>query len=304
MHNTDARIPGQLPQWSFGDLSLTRIIESEGPLLSPFELLRDCTPNHISENLPWLAPRFYDPQAQLLVITIQSFLIRTAGKTILVDACSGNHKDRRRPFFHRREWDWLQKLAAAGVRPEDVDIVMCSHLHVDHVGWNTRLENGRWVPTFPNARYLISRREWEYWRSHAGVMSLGRTGDFISDSVVPIVERGQADLIDDRHGFCEGIDVEPAHGHTPGQFMVRLRAAGQEAILSADLMHTPLQLRYPQWSTHFCVDPDLARRTREDFLERNCHGPLVFPAHFPSPCGGRIIREGSHYSFEYAGAIT
>jgi glyoxylase-like metal-dependent hydrolase (beta-lactamase superfamily II) len=308
MRSTDAKVTdtkthrqSALPQWDFGNVSLTRIVESEGPLLSPFELLPDCTPDHISENLPWLAPRFYDPQAQLLVVAIQSFLIRIAGKTILVDACSGNHKDRRRPFFHRREWDWLQKLEAAGVRPEDIDIVMCSHLHVDHVGWNTRLENGRWVPTFPNARYLISKREWEYWRSHAGVMSLGRTGDFISDSVVPIVERGQADLIDDRHGVCDCIDVEPAHGHTPGQFIVRLSAAGQEAILSADLMHTPLQLRYPQWSTNFCVDPDLARRTREDFLSRHCNGPLVFPAHFPGPCGGRIIRDGSHYFFEYAG---
>src|SRR5215510_11389837 len=133
MRSTGTKIPRQsaLTQWDFGNVSLTRIVESEGPLLSPFELLPDCTPGHISENRPWLAPRFYDPQAQLLVVAIQSFLIRTAGKTILVDACSGNHKDRRRPFFHRREWGWLEKLAAAGVRPADVDIVMCSHLHVD-----------------------------------------------------------------------------------------------------------------------------------------------------------------------------
>jgi glyoxylase-like metal-dependent hydrolase (beta-lactamase superfamily II) len=303
VHSTAVNSTGQptSPQWQCGNVSLTRIVESEGPLLSPFELLPDCTPDHINENLSWLAPRFYDPQAQLLVITIQSFLLRAGGKTILVDACSGDHKDRRRPFFHRREWGWLEKLEAAGVRPADVDIVMCSHLHVDHVGWNTRLRNGTWVPTFPNARYLISQREWEYWRSLAGVISLRRTGDFISDSVLPIVEGGQADLIDDRHGLCDCIGIEPAHGHTLGQFVVRIGAGGNEAILSADLMHTPLQMRYPQWSTHFCVDPDLARRTREDFLHRHCNGPLIFPAHFPSPCGGRIMRDGSHYYFEYAG---
>jgi glyoxylase-like metal-dependent hydrolase (beta-lactamase superfamily II) len=302
MHSASAKMPQRpaLPQWESGGVSLTRIVESEEPLLSPFELLPDCTPNHINENLSWLAPRFYDPQAQLLVITIQSFLIRTAGKTILVDACSGDHKDRRRPFFHQREWGWLEKLEAAGVRPGDIDIVMCSHLHVDHVGWNTRLESGKWVPTFPNARYLISKREWEYWRSPLGALSVRRTGDFISDSVLPIIESGQVDLIDDRHGLCECIGIEPAHGHTPGQFIVRISAGRNEAILSADLMHTPLQLRYPQWSTNFCVDPNLARRTREEFLNRNCNGPLIFPAHFPSPCGGRIIRDGSHYFFEYA----
>jgi glyoxylase-like metal-dependent hydrolase (beta-lactamase superfamily II) len=292
--------PQVSPHWQSGDVSLTRIVESEGPLLSPFELLPDCTPDHIASNLSWLAPRFYDLQAELLVITIQSFLIRAAGKTILVDAWSGDHKDRRRPFFHCREWGWLEKLAMAGACPEDIDFVLCSHLHVDHVGWNTRLENGRWVPTFPNARYLISKREWGYWRSDPGVKSLARTGDFISDSVTPVIEAGQADLIDDRHGFCGCIDIEPGHGHTPGQFTVRLGGGGKEGILAADVMHTPLQLRYPHWSTHFCVDPDLARRTRQDFLKRHCNGPLVFPAHFPSPTGGRIVRDGDHYLFEYA----
>jgi len=301
MHPTEERSNRQpdQPHWQSGTTSLTRIVESEAPLLAPFELLPDCTAAHIEENLPWLAPRFYDPTTRLLVIAIQSFLIRSAGKIILVDACSGNHKDRRRPYFHRREWSWLEKLHAAGVAPEDVDIVMCSHLHVDHVGWNTRLAGGKWVPTFPNARYLISRREWEYWRSEAGVTSLARTGDFISDSVLPIVAAGQADLIDDRVGFSECIGIEPAPGHTPGQFVVRLSGGGKEAILSADLMHTPLQLRYPEWSTSFCVNPDAARQTRLDFLRRNCDGALIFPAHFPSPTGGRIRRHGICYRFEY-----
>jgi glyoxylase-like metal-dependent hydrolase (beta-lactamase superfamily II) len=156
------------------------------------------------------------------------------------------------------------------------------------------------VPTFPNARYLISKREWEYWRSNPGVASLARTGDFISDSVTPVVDAGQADLIDDRHGFCGCIDIEPGHGHTPGQFTVSLGAGGKGAILAADVMHTPLQLRYPSWSTNFCVDPVLARRTRYDFLERHCNGRLVFPSHFPSPTGGCIVRDGDHYHFEYA----
>jgi glyoxylase-like metal-dependent hydrolase (beta-lactamase superfamily II) len=132
------------------------------------------------------------------------------------------------------------------------------------------------------------------------VASLARAGDYISDSVTPVVEAGQADLIDDRLGFCGCIDIEPGHGHTPGQYTVRLGGGGKEVILAADVMHTPLQIRYPHWSTHFCVDPDLARRTRQDFLKRHCNGPLVFPAHFPGPTGGQIVRDGGHYHFEYA----
>jgi hypothetical protein len=138
-------------------------------------------------------PRFQDPQSGILAITIQSFLVRQNGLTILVDACGGNDKERARPHFHRRAWPWLDRLRQAGVTPEDIDIVLCTHLHVDHVGWNTRLENGRWVPTFPNARYLVAQREWDYWRT-AGPSGLVRTGDFITDSVLPIFDSGQAEL--------------------------------------------------------------------------------------------------------------
>ena len=289
------------PDWQSGDVSLTRIVESEEPLLSPFELLPDCTPQHIDRNANWLIPRFYNPERTLLVISIQGFLVRAGGKTILVDACSGNHKRRRRPFFHERNWDWLEKLRLAGAAPEDIDVVMCSHLHVDHIGWNTRLENGRWVPTFPRARYLVSRKEWEYWRSEVGIASLSRTGDFIADSALPIFESGQLDLIDDRHGFSQCINIEPIPGHTPGQYLVRLWSHSGEAVLTADLMHTPLQLRYPEWSTRFCVDPIQARSTRLRFLAEYCDKEaLIFPSHFPTPTGGYIRREYEHYRFEFA----
>jgi glyoxylase-like metal-dependent hydrolase (beta-lactamase superfamily II) len=289
--------------WRFGEISLTRVVESEEPLLAPTEIFPDCTAAHIAENLSWLAPRFFNPDTELLVITIQSFLIRQRGMTILLDTCSGNHKQRQRPFFHRRNWGWLETLRTAGVAPEDVDVVLCSHLHVDHVGWNTQLENGQWVPTFPNARYLVARREWEYWRSSAGIASLPRTGDFISDSVLPVFASGQAELIDDRHGVSAGVLIEPAHGHTPGQFMVGIEGGGREAILSADLMHHPLQLRYPDWSTRFCVDPAAARATRQRFLAQHADTDrIIFPAHFPSPVSGRIRHEGDHYRFQFCDA--
>lgn len=287
--------------WTLGDATLQRVVESEGPLLSPFEVYGDCTQAHLDANRDWLVPRFQDPASGLLMITIQSFLVRQNGLTILVDACGGNHKERARPHFHRQNRSWLDTLRAAGVTPGDIDIVLCTHLHVDHVGWNTRLENGRWVPTFPNARYLVAQREWDYWRN-AGPAALQRTGDFITDSVLPIIESGQADMIGDEHALAGNISIEPAHGHTPGQKMLRLNSGGREALLTADLMHHPLQLRYPEWSTRFCVDPDQARRTRMIFLEQNAGtGRLVFPAHFPSPTGGTIERDGASYRFVFWG---
>lgn len=287
--------------WTIGSSSLHRVIESEGPLLPPFEIFGDCTQAHLDANRDWLQPRFQDPASGLLTITIQSFLIRQQGLTVLVDCCAGNDKDRKRPQFHRQKHPWLDTLRAAGARPEDIDVVLCTHLHVDHIGWNTRLENGRWVPTFPNARYLIAQREWDFWRN-AGPAALERTGDFLTDSVLPIIDSGQAELIGDEHALKSDLSIEPAHGHTPGQKMLRLGSSGQEALLTADLMHHPLQLRYPEWSTRFCIDPELARQTRMNFLKANANsGRLIFPTHFPSPTGCRIERDGAAYRFVYDG---
>jgi glyoxylase-like metal-dependent hydrolase (beta-lactamase superfamily II) len=192
-------------------------------------------------------------------------------------------------------------LREAGVAPEDIDVVLCTHLHVDHVGWNTRLENGHWVPTFPNARYLIARREWDYWQS-AGSAALARTGDYIADSVLPIFAAGQAELIGDEHALAGDISLEPAPGHTPGLMMMRLGAGGGQAILSSDLMHHPLQIRYPEWSTRFCVDPQQARQTRMSFLNEHANsGRLIFPTHFPSPTGCTIERDGKAYRVIFDG---
>lgn len=295
----DEREIGEL---TIGAMTLRRIVESEVPLLSPFEIFPDCEPGHLAANDPWLAPRFMDRTAQLLVIAIQSFLIRRGGLTILVDTCSGNDKDRKRPFFDHRDWPWLARLRAAGVAPEQVDIVLCSHLHVDHVGWNTRLENGRWVPTFPNARYLISRREWEYWKASTAPNGVVRTGDYIADSVLPVFASGQAELVDDDHAFGSDLWLETTPGHTPGHLALHLADSRRQIILSGDLMHHPLQLRYPDWSTRFCADPGRARATRRDFLARHADTDhVIFPAHFPSPTGGFVERRGDHYGFRFDG---
>lgn len=291
-----------VPQrWTLGSSSLTRIVESEGPLLSPFELFSECTAQLLDENRHWLMPRFQDESTGLLQISIQSFLIRCNGLTILVDACSGNHKTRARPFFNDREWPWLERLRDAGVSPEDIDVVLCSHLHVDHVGWNTRMENGRWVPTFPRARYLISEREWNHWRE-AGPPALARTGDYMADSVLPVFATGQAELIPDEYTIGADLQIELAPGHTPGLCMLSLGAPDGGAVLCSDLMHHPLQLRFPDWSTNFCVDKEQARNTRHSFLRRYANTQtMIFPAHFPTPCGGYILGEQARYGFMFDG---
>ena len=287
--------------WTFGVLTLHRIVEQEGPILSPFEIFGDCTQAHLDRNRSWLVPRFQDPVSGGLIITIQSFVIRRNGLTVLVDACGGNDKERKRPHFHRRSWPYLKKLRSAGVAPEDVDVVLCTHLHVDHVGWNTRLENGCWVPTFPNARYLIAQREWDYWRA-AGPAAFAFTGDYMTDSVLPVFKAGQADLIGDEHMLASDIALEAAPGHTPGLTMVRLGGGRHEAILCSDLMHHPLQVRYPAWSTRFCTDADQARLTRIEFFKRHADsGRLVFPTHFPTPTACTIVRDGAEYRFAFAG---
>ena len=182
-------------------------------------------------------------------------------------------------------------------------MVLCTHLHVDHVGWNTRLESGRWVPTFPNAQYLIAQREWDYWRA-AGPEALARTGDYITDSVLPIFKSGQAGLIGDEHMLASDIALETAPGHTPGLTLVRLSGGRHEAIVCSDLMHHPLQVRYPTWSTRFCVDPDQARLTRIEFFKKHADsGRLVFSTHFPKPTGGTIVRDGADYHFVFDGEV-
>jgi glyoxylase-like metal-dependent hydrolase (beta-lactamase superfamily II) len=289
-------------KWEMGDLSLERIVESEAAFVSPQEIFPQWQERHLIENRDWLVPRFLEASSGLLVLASQSFLVRRNGRIILIDTCVGNDKARKRPYFNQASWPWLDRLLAAGVRPGDVDMVLCTHLHVDHVGWNTRLENGKWVPTFPNARYLFSQREWEYWRAGGSAQLIARTGDFFSDSVLPVIASGQVDFVEDVFALDEAIWLEPTPGHTMGHCAVHLDGASRHAVLIGDLMHHPLQIRYPDWSTNFCTDPDLARRTRQRFFEQHVDSDnLIFPAHFPAPTGILLERRGSDYDFAFDG---
>ncbi len=285
---------------ALGPVTIDRVVESECALLDPFELLPDLTPALLEAGLSWMAPRFIDAQSRRLVIAIQGFVVRSRGKLILVDTCVGDCKPRVREAFSHRNWNWLDRLRAAGVSPEAVDFVVCTHLHVDHVGWNTRLEDGRWVPTFPNARHLFTREEFDFWRSAAGRPGLARTGDYIADSVLPVVEAGLADFVPVNHVIDDCVRLEPAPGHTPGLVTVHVACGGERIVLAGDILHTPLQCRYPNLSTRYCADPAMSCATRIGFMNARCDDhAIAIPSHFPSPSAGRFERERGAFRFRY-----
>lgn len=291
-----------MKQIEFGSTRLSSVVETSEPMLDPSEIFPDFDPQMAKDSIPWFGPRFYDATANKIVIAVQSFVIQMDGLNILVDTCVGDHKQRERALFNDASWHWLDKLERAGFRPEDIDMVVCSHLHVDHVGWNTRLRNGRWVPTFPNARYLMSKPELDYWKSDAGKASMMRTGDYVADSILPVIDSGQADIVDPDKSLNDKVRFEHTPGHTPGHIAVHLEDGGEHVVLSGDVMHHPLQLRFPDWSTRYCADQDTARATRKRFLSEWADtATMVAPAHFPAPTGGTICRCGEYFGFRFAG---
>ena len=284
--------------FAFGDVTVTRVVEIPRSAYPTASMLPDSTPEAIARHDAWLRPHFYDESTGDLGSRIQTWVVRMPGRTILIDTGVGNGKTRHEsPLWNQRQGTWLDDLAAVGVRPEQVHTVVCTHLHVDHVGWNTRLEGGRWVPTFPQARYVIPGEEWEFWKWEAAE---GREASgCIADSVTPIVEAGGAALVDARHEIAPGLRFEPTPGHTPGHVAVRLTTPAGEAVFSGDLMHRTVQVAEPQWSSRFCHDPAHARKTRQAFIEAHADtATLILPAHFPKP--GYIIRATEGFRFRPA----
>jgi glyoxylase-like metal-dependent hydrolase (beta-lactamase superfamily II) len=277
-----------------------RILEFERPLLPPRQLFPASTSEAIDRHRHWLEPRLLDPSTGHLIIAFHSLLIRSRGLTILVDTCGGNEKPRPQKLrYHMNRWPYLEELARTGIAPTDVDYVLCTHLHVDHVGWNTRLVDGRWVPTFPRAKYLFARVEWEYWQAHYGTAAFVDDPYHI-DSILPVLEAGQAEFVEGDYAFNQEVWLEATPGHTPGHVCVHLRSRGREGIMIGDLMHHPVQCAEPDWSSCFCVDPAQARSTRRSFLQRYEDSPtLILPAHFPTPTAGRIRRAGSAWEYRF-----
>jgi glyoxylase-like metal-dependent hydrolase (beta-lactamase superfamily II) len=257
-------------------------------------MLPTSTPDAIARHRGWLEP-FWDASTDDLGSRIGTWVVRTPEHLVLIDTGVGNDKKRENALWNLRRGTFLDDLGAAGVMPEQVDLVVITHMHVDHVGWNTRLVNGRWVPTFPRARYVFAGEEWSFWKHESA-----RGGDesgCIDDSVLPIVAAGQADLVDIAHRIDPWLRFEPSVGHTPGHASVRLATSAGEAVFSGDLMHRVVQVAEPEWSSRFCYDATRAAQTRREFVERHADsGTLILPAHFPRP--GYIVRAGEDFRFE------
>jgi len=274
---------------TLGDVSLTRVIEIGRSSFPTTSMLPESTPEAVARHHGWLKPHFWDEATDDLGSCIGTWIVHTPEHLVLIDTGVGNDKPREsNPIWHRRAGTFLDDLAAAGVRPEQVDYVVITHMHVDHVGWNTRLVNGVWVPTFPNARYVFAGEEWDFWKheSERGADEYG----CIDDSVLPIVAAGQAQLVDATHRIDDWLKFEPSAGHTPGHASVRLTTSAGDAVFSGDLMHRVVQVAEPQWSSRFCYDGKQAAVTRREFVERHADsGVLILAAHFPRP--GVIVRE-------------
>lgn len=246
----------------------------------------------------WLSPDHLDPERTRVRLGMKSWLVRAGGCNILVDTCIGQHKDRsRHPAWHRRTSDrLLRELAGAGLAPEDIDIVVCTHLHADHVGWNTRLDNGRWVPTFPRARYGMSRRELAGWRDLAAASTEPVNHGAYVDSILPVVESGQAVFLAPGDLLAPGVRVEALPGHTIDHFGLLVTRKDADALFCGDAIHSPLQLHFPEWTSAFCTDPAMAIATRRAMLGRVAdEGIELYPAHFRGAGCMRIARAGDAF---------
>jgi glyoxylase-like metal-dependent hydrolase (beta-lactamase superfamily II) len=285
------------PKFSVGDFTVHRIIEQETTFLQANDALPTLTPELLAENRGWLRKTGALDANDTLILCFQSYIVKTPRHTILIDSCIGNDKPRPlRPKWNMKTDDaYMRALAASGFSVNDIDFVMCTHLHVDHVGWNTRLENGRWVPTFPKARYVFGKSEFDYWSKENAKTPVAP----FADSVLPVVEAKRAEIVTNDYSIGDHIRILPTPGHTPGHVAFTLGRTRDEAVFAGDLIHTPLQLRYPELSPKFDVDPKQAATTRRSFLERYCDtDTLCCTAHFPSPSTGKIRRHGNGFSCE------
>ena len=244
----------------------------------------------------WMVPRFFDPENRKVLLSIHTYVIRTKHHTILFDTCCGNHKERGGVYpFHMVDTPYLANLAAMGCAPEDVDYVMCSHLHVDHIGWNTRLQDGKWIPTFPNAKYIVSRDEAAYWETAVRNRTEVPFGiAAYEDSVAPVIAAGQLLIVDakDAVGSLLGdeFQLQPLVGHTPGHTGLFIESGDRRALLTGDALHSPIQILHPEWSTSGDGNPQAAERARRHIIENYTDRDiLLMTGHFPAPTVGRLL---------------
>ena len=275
-------------KWRIGEVMITKIVELEVTGGSRF-ILPQATPEAILP-ISWLQPDFADERGRLRM-SIHALVVETPGRRIVVDTCLGNDKENRRiPTWNSLQTSFLADLAVAGYPRETIDTVICTHLHVDHVGWNTMLVDGRWIPTFPRARYLMGRVEHGHWTMQNEREDMAAV---LADSVAPVWDAGLVDLVETDHRLCDEVGLVPTLGHTPGHVSVQIASQGETALITGDFMHHPCQIARPEWSSTADSDPLQARHTRERVLTDLAETPtLVIGTHFAGRTAGRIVRDG------------
>lgn len=281
-----------------GDVTITSIVERDGPWRTPETMFPGYDPILGAKHLAGMDPVVFDAATGRMVITYQTFVIRTPKHTILVDTCTGEDKGYPAPMDFPKQ-PWLDGFAAAGLRFEDIDYVFCTHLHIDHCGWNTRLVNGRWVPTFPKAKYVFHKGEYAAWEE-ATTRGAQPPGNVWTYNCEPVVAAGHALLVDDDFSLDDTVWLSPTPGHSPCHCCVNIRSGGQHAVVTGDLMHHALQVREPGWSTIFDWDAAKGIESRRGFLAEVADtATVVLPIHFPGATAGRIAAaaDGFHYNF-------
>jgi len=282
----------------FGDVTITSIIEREGPWRKPGDMFPLYTEEVGLKHLATLDPEVFDRETGKMLITYQTFVVKTKHHTILVDTCTGDDKGYPPPMDFPKQ-RYLAEFKAAGLDFNKIDYVFCTHLHIDHCGWNTVLRDGRWVPTFPNAKYVFHKKEYAAWEA-ATKQGLNPPGNVWTYNCLPIVEAGQALLVDDDYMLDDMVWLTPTPGHAPCHCCVNIKSGGKRASITGDLMHHALQTRQPDWYTIFDWDKDQGIESRVKFFKEVAGtGTYILPIHFPSPTVGLIEPLGDAFDYKF-----
>ena len=283
-----------MQSWRIGDVTVTKIVELESVGGSKF-ILPQAT-REACIGIDWMKPHFMDDEGRLKM-SVHALVIQTPSRRIIVDTCLGNDKTNRSvPGWNNLQGPFLRDLAAAGFARETIDTVMCTHLHVDHVGWNTMLVDDQWVPTFPNARYLMAKTEFEYWQAKRDQVDQMAIFD---DSVKPVFDAGLVDLVETSHQICDEVKLVPTVGHTPGHCSVSITSQGHSALITGDFVHHPCQMAWPAWASSADFDQEQSTRTRREVFTRLAGTPtLVIGTHFAGATAGHIVQDGDAFRLE------
>ena len=275
-----------------GNVKVTSIYELDASDVIT-EVIKDANSQNIKD-IEWLFPHYADADGSIKAVN-QSFLLEMSGKKILIDTCVGNKRTRPElPAWDGLETSFMNNLTKQGVRPEEVDMVLCTHLHFDHIGWNTHLVNGEWTPTFPNAEYIFVRQEYEYWQSRPD-KELIDDHNGVNESIRPVVKAGLVRLVDKNAQITPEIRLVHTPGHTPHHVSILLESDGESALFSGDVFHHPCQIAHPEWMS-FDTEPASALTSRKQVLEQYADTKtVIFGAHFSEPAGSRIITDGTSY---------